>query len=150
MRRWYWLGLLPGIAVIATASVSATITYYKDVVPILQNHCQSCHRPNQLAPISFLTYRETRAWAEVIKQVVAAQKMPPAWSEDKAGLLPGKHGNLTTREISLIVTWVEEGAAAGDPHDAPPPLYFDKPARTDQPRNLPPAGSAGSSSRGSR
>jgi hypothetical protein len=126
MRRRYVLALLPAIAVIAAASVNGTVTYYKDVLPILQDRCQGCHRPNQLAPNSFLTYRETRPWAEAIKQVVAARKMPPAWSEEVATAPPISHSGLTPREIYMIVTWVEQGAVEGDPHDAPPPLYFEQ------------------------
>jgi hypothetical protein len=62
MKQPYLLVLYPLIAAFAGASVNATVTYYKDVLPILQIHCQSCHGPDHLAPISFLTYRETRPW----------------------------------------------------------------------------------------
>ena len=52
-------------------------TYYRDVLPILQQHCVSCHRPGQIAPMSFLTYADTRPWADAIKQVVSSGRMPP-------------------------------------------------------------------------
>ena len=45
------------------AQVSPEPTFHKDVLPILQKNCQTCHRPGQLAPMSFLTYQSTRPWA---------------------------------------------------------------------------------------
>jgi hypothetical protein len=125
MRRRYMLALLPGIAVIATASVNGTFTYYKDVLPILQDHCQSCHQPNGMAPSSFLTYWETRPWAATIEQVVTVHKMPPEWSEGVAVIPKHTNGGLTPREIYTIVIWVEQGAPEGDAHDAPFPIYFE-------------------------
>jgi len=141
MRRWYSLALLPGIAAVAAASVNATRTYYKDVLPILQVHCQSCHGQDRLAPISFLTYRETRPWAEAIKQVVMLRTMPPSWSEETLFVPPTEHRGLTAREADTIVTWVEEGALPGDPRDAPPPLYVDWAERSAPHQNALPGGS---------
>jgi hypothetical protein len=95
------------------------VTYYRDVAPILQEHCLSCHRPGQVAPISFLSYRSTRPWAEAIENVVVAAKMPP-WR----GAMPFEHERgLSLQEIDTIVQWVREGAVAGDPREAPPPAY---------------------------
>jgi hypothetical protein len=140
MRRWYSLALLPGIAVVAAASVNATRTFYKDVLPILQVHCLSCHGPDHLAPISFLTYRETRPWAEAMKQVVMLRTMPPSWSQQTSLFPPTEHHGLTPREVDTIVTWVEEGALAGDPRDAPSPFYVDWAERIGPASNAPPEG----------
>jgi hypothetical protein len=150
MRRWYSLALLPGIAAVAAGSVTATRTYYKDVLPILQIHCESCHGPDRVAPISFLTYRETRPWAEAMKQVVILRTMPPRWSEETLLFSPAAHRGLTAREIETIVTWVEEGALPGDPRDAPLPLYVDWAERSGPSHNALPEGSPlASFSRGS-
>ena len=54
----------------ATAKTQPAITFTKDIAPILQKSCQSCHRPGQMAPMSFLTYQEVRPWAKSIKQRV--------------------------------------------------------------------------------
>ena len=100
------------------------VTYYRDVLPILQEHCLSCHRPGQVAPISFLSYRQTRPWAEAIEHVVVTAKMPP-WR----GAIPLEHERgLSLQEIDTIEQWVREGAVAGDPNDAPPPVYEDEAA----------------------
>src|SRR5262245_30741085 len=56
-------------------------TFAKDVAPILQRSCQSCHRPGQMAPMSLLTYQDVRPWARAIKQRVAERSMPP-WGID--------------------------------------------------------------------
>ncbi|HEY7387533.1 MAG TPA: cytochrome c [Bryobacteraceae bacterium] len=98
------------------------VTYYRDVLPILQEHCLSCHRPGQVAPISFLSYRQTRPWAEAIAHVVITAKMPP-W----IGAMPFEHERgLSLQEIDTIEQWVREGAIPGDPKDAPPPVFEDE------------------------
>src|SRR5687768_12623233 len=58
------------------------VTFTKDVAPIFQESCQACHRPGSIAPMSLLTYAESRPWARSIKQKVAAREMPP-WFIDK-------------------------------------------------------------------
>src|SRR6266481_6358737 len=77
------------IAIIATAtSVSAQTageqqpTFTKDVAPILQRSCQTCHRPGSIAPMSLLTFEDARPWARAIKEKVAKREMPP-WYIDK-------------------------------------------------------------------
>ena len=107
-------------------------TFYKDVLPIAQEHCQSCHRPGQVGPFSMLDYQSARPWAEAIEEMVATRKMPPTWGDEKLRLPMENHGGLTEREISTIVTWVEQGAVAGDPHDAPPPFDFDRARQNDR------------------
>ena len=55
-----------GILAATAGSVPANVTFNKDVLPVLQNRCQGCHRPGEAAPMSFLTYKETRGWAKAI------------------------------------------------------------------------------------
>jgi hypothetical protein len=114
--------LLLAAAVIGTMSGTVrltNVTYYRDVLPVLQQHCLSCHAPGQIAPISFLSYRQTRPWADAIKQVVVTGKMPLG-----IGAVPWHREHpLSMRDIDTIVAWVDGGAVAGDPKDAPPPAY---------------------------
>jgi len=117
------IGLWLGITAAVSGTVRGTVTYYRDVLPILQNHCQSCHRPGQVAPISFMTYKETRPWAEAMKYVVLSKQMPP-WFAEQPYVLTATHGGLKTTDVDTIVKWVEQGAPAGDPRDAPPPAYY--------------------------
>src|SRR3954471_11726573 len=58
-----------------------TVTFNKDVLPILQRNCQTCHRPGEIAPMSFLTYKDARPWAKAMKQAVVSREMPP-WGAD--------------------------------------------------------------------
>jgi len=101
-------------------------TFAKDVAPIFQSHCQTCHRPNNIAPMSLLTYQDARPWARAIKQQVVQRNMPP-WFEDRAvGIQKFKNDpSLTDQEISTIAKWVDGGAPMGNPADLPPPRKFD-------------------------
>ena len=82
MVRFTIAGLLAGsLAMAADLSTSAPVTFSKDVLPILQKNCQTCHRPGQMGPMSFLTYESARPWAKAMKAAVVTRKMPP-WSAD--------------------------------------------------------------------
>src|SRR5207245_5588915 len=71
------------VAVLCTPAVAQQqVTFPKDMAPILQQHCQTCHRPATIAPMSLLTYEQTRPWAKSIKAKVVAREMPP-WFIDK-------------------------------------------------------------------
>ena len=63
----------------------AKATFYKDVLPILQNNCQSCHRPGEVAPMSLLTYEDARPWSVAIKMAVLTKKMPPWYADPEYG-----------------------------------------------------------------
>jgi mono/diheme cytochrome c family protein len=114
------------VSAFATAAPSnSSVTYYKDVAPIVQNRCQECHRPGEVAPMSFMTYDQVRPWAKAMKTAVLTKKMPP-WSADPHY---GKFSNdrsLSQAEIDTLVAWTDSGAAAGNPKDAPKPReYFE-------------------------
>jgi peroxiredoxin/mono/diheme cytochrome c family protein len=98
------------------------VTYHRDVLPILQNHCQQCHRPGGVAPFALLNYRQAVTWAADIKDYTAARKMPP-W---KAVAGPAFHNQrrLSDREIKTLAEWVDAKTPEGDPKDAPPPAKF--------------------------
>ena len=62
------------LTALLTLPLAAEVTFNKDVLPILQKHCQACHRPGEVAPMSFLTYKETRPWAKAIKASVLRRR----------------------------------------------------------------------------
>ncbi len=104
-------------------AVAGTPTYYKDVVPVLQAHCQECHRPGEVAPMSLMSYKDSRPWAKAIRQAVLLKKMPP-WSADPHY---GKFSNdrsLKQSEIDTLTAWADAGAPEGNPSDAPAPVQF--------------------------
>ena len=80
------LALSLGCAVIAAAAGSETATTFnKDILPLLQKNCQGCHRPGEVAPMSFMNYQETRPWAKAMKAAVLSKKMPPWFADAKYG-----------------------------------------------------------------
>jgi Copper type II ascorbate-dependent monooxygenase, C-terminal domain len=103
--------------------VKPQVTFNKDVAPILYARCAVCHRPNDIAPMSLLTYREARPWAVAIRQAVVQRTMPP-WHADPH---TGDYINdprLSEKEIATINDWVKSGAEEGSPQDLPPAPQF--------------------------
>ena len=75
--------VLGGMAVPAAAE--DTPTYNENVGKLLLDNCASCHRPNQVAPMSLLTYAESRPWARAIKAKVESREMPPWFADPRFG-----------------------------------------------------------------
>lgn len=126
--KWtVWAGAL---SVAFAGGAGAEVTFTKDVLPILQENCQTCHRPSgtnlsgMIAPMSFMTYEEVRPWSKAIVKAVTEKVMPP-WDAS-----PEFHGvfrnerTLTDEEIATIAAWVQQGAKRGNPDDAPAPISF--------------------------
>lgn len=107
-----------------TGAAETVPTFATDVAPILYKSCVSCHRPGQIAPMSLVTYQETRPWAKAIKQKVLAREMPP-WFADPAGSVKFRNDrSLTPEQIDTIVSWVDGGAPLGNDADLPPIPQF--------------------------
>jgi mono/diheme cytochrome c family protein len=104
-------------------SNAGSVTFNKQVLPILQKTCQSCHRPGEIAPMSFLTYQEVRPWAKGIKAAVVKRQMPP-WFADPAYGHFANDKRLTDAEIATLSAWVDGGAVEGDAKDKPAPITF--------------------------
>src|SRR5262245_27450158 len=124
------LVLVGGVAAFAAAAADApqqaTPTFYKDVLPILQDKCQSCHRPGganlggMVAPMSFTEYKETRAWAKSIARQVEAKTMPPWHASAEFHNVFENERTLDEKQIATLVSWATNGAPAGAEADAPP------------------------------
>src|SRR4051812_27354119 len=129
MRRFFVVGVLVGMAAVAapmratTGESSTGVTFNKDVLPILQKNCQTCHRPGEIAPMSFLTYKDTRPWAKAMKQAVVDRQMPP-WFADPAYGHFANDRRLSDSEIKTISAWADGGAIEGQAKDKPAPLTF--------------------------
>ena len=113
------LGVLLALPVSSIAA-DTPVTFAKDIAPILQEKCQDCHRKGSMAPMSLVTYEETRPWAKSIRQRVIARQMPP-WHIDKTvGVQQFKNDmSLSDQQIAAIVKWVDAGAPLGNPKDMP-------------------------------
>jgi hypothetical protein len=118
------LGLLTLIAAAwqtpgAAKTAISPPTFYKDVLPILQDHCQSCHRPGEVAPMPLVTYDQTRPWATAMAHAVGMKMMPPWFADPRYGHF-ANDASLTDQQIATIAAWATAGAPSGDLHDAPP------------------------------
>ncbi|MDQ2774411.1 MAG: thiol-disulfide isomerase [Acidobacteriota bacterium] len=116
--RLFSLGLVVPLVSVVAATAQSGVTFSSDVAPILYQHCVSCHHPNDIAPMSLLTYKEARPWAASIRAAVLMRKMPP-WKADPHY---GKWSNdptLTQAEIGTLRSWVDGGAPEGDPKTMP-------------------------------
>src|SRR3954467_1164236 len=106
-----------------THAAAATTTFTKDVAPILNAKCVTCHRPGEVAPMALLTYQDARPYARAIKEKVATRQMPP-WFADKSAGAFANDPTLTDAEVATITSWVDPGAPQGDPKDLPAPPQF--------------------------
>jgi hypothetical protein len=117
--------LSPDAAIYAQSRTpaAATPTFSRDVLPIFQRSCQKCHRPGSNAPMSLITFKDTRPWVRAIKARVSARQMPP-WHLDRSIGEYLDDPSLTDEQIATVVNWVDGGAPEGNPADAPPPRVF--------------------------
>lgn len=100
-------------------------TFSKDIAPIFQKSCQSCHHPGSIAPMSLVTYQDARPWARSIKTKIVTRVMPPWHIDRNVGIQKFKNDpSLSDAEIATISSWVDHGAPEGNPADMPPPLKF--------------------------
>jgi len=116
-------GLIVLSTSMANSGVKREVTFNKDIAPILYKNCAECHRPNDIAPMALMTYKEARPWARSIKEKVLTRDMPP-WSPDpKYGEFTNDH-RLAQNDIDTIVAWVDQGAKEGDAKDLQPVPEF--------------------------
>ncbi len=115
------------VAPISTGSLSAAPpaapTFNKDVLPILQKNCQECHRPGAIAPMSFITFRDTRPYARAIAKAVVNRTMPPWFADPSVGHFENSRF-LSEPEIATLTAWAENGSLEGDAKDRPAPVVF--------------------------
>ena len=99
---------------------STAPTYYRDVLPILRQHCVACHRGGGIAPMSFETYETARRYAYLIRNVTRDKAMPPPFSIPLVGRVTNDP-SLSPAQIAALATWANLKAPRGDSHDAPAP-----------------------------
>jgi len=119
---------LSAVAVAFLTAAHATVTFTRDVAPILQQKCQVCHQPDSIGPMPLITYDDAREYADKIKRKVSQRLMPP-WHIDRTiGIQEFKNDrSLSDEQIAKLVAWVDGGTPLGDPKDMPPPAKFPDP-----------------------
>ncbi|MBI3683118.1 MAG: cytochrome c [Acidobacteria bacterium] len=117
------VGFVFQFAAAAASKPAAPVTFYKDVLPVLQKNCQECHRPGEAAPMTFMTYQQVRPWAKAIRATVLGKKMPPWFADPSHGRFSNARV-LSQAEIDTLVAWADAGAPEGKAKDAPPPAEW--------------------------
>ena len=125
MIHFVRIGLLIVPMAVAAYGAEGAVTFSKDVAPILERSCQNCHRPESIAPMPLLTYKQARPWARSIKEKVVRRQMPPWHIDRNVGITKFKDDpSLTDQEIATIAAWVDQGAPEGNPADLPSARRF--------------------------
>jgi hypothetical protein len=108
-----------------SSSQLADVTFHRDVEPILQRSCQSCHVSGGIAPFPLMTFADAVPVAADMATQTAAKVMPPwhAQNTDECTVPLGWKNDvrLSDAQIATLQAWVDAGKPEGDPADAPPP-----------------------------
>jgi mono/diheme cytochrome c family protein len=99
------------------------VTFNKDIAPIFFNNCVQCHRSGEIAPMSLVSFKDSRPWARSIKEKVVTGVMPPWHADPHYGEFSNDR-RLSQKDIDTIVAWVDQGANEGNPKDLPPAPQF--------------------------
>jgi peroxiredoxin len=94
------------------------VTFAEHIAPLMQKHCQVCHRPGTTAPFSLITYKQVASKADMIAEVVTEQRMPPWYASPEHGKFANQR-QVTAEERDLVVQWVRSGKAMGDEAQLP-------------------------------
>src|SRR5438552_13467882 len=101
------------------------VTYTKQVARILQNRCQSCHRPDQAAPFSLLAYEDVVKHGRMLKEVTTQRRMPPWHADPRYGHFTNNR-SMTREEIETLAAWVDAGMPRGEAKDLPAAINWPK------------------------
>jgi hypothetical protein len=123
MSRALVIAALLTASFLAASAQEKPTTFYKNVVPILQNHCQVCHRTGEIAPMPLVTYDDVKPWVAAMKTAVQSKQMPPWFADPRYGKF-SNDPSLSNAEIATIVKWADAHAPAGDPKEAPDPPHW--------------------------
>lgn len=118
------LSLAASLLIASGANAAEKITFHRDVLPILQNRCQECHRDGEIGPFALMDYKDEAKKARNLVASVGSRQMPP-WKPVDG--IPMQHDRRMTKlEIETLTSWIADGTLEGDPIDAPKPRAFPK------------------------
>src|ERR1035438_1326914 len=106
--------------------------FYRDVLPILQSHCQKCHRDGEIAPFPLVTYAQARPYAAEIRNQTGARNMPPWFADPCCGHF-ANDPSLAPEQIATLAAWADAHAPAGNPRAAPPEAHWSRGWNIDKP-----------------
>lgn len=99
------------------------VTYAKQIASLLENRCVSCHRPGEVGPMALTDYDEVVGWADMIREVVQAERMPPWTANPEYGHF-ANDARLSDDEKQLLYTWIDNGCPQGDLSEMPKPRVW--------------------------
>lgn len=102
---------------------SSSVTFCRDIAPIMIANCVDCHREGETAPFPLISYKDVSKRAKQIAAVTKSRFMPPWKPKPGFGHFRGER-RLSKRQIALIAAWANGGKALGDPDDLPPQPKF--------------------------
>lgn len=105
------------------AANAPSVTFSKQIAPIVYNNCSSCHRPGEAAPFSLLSYQDVAKRGRLIAGVTKSKYMPP-WKAEHTSFDFKDERRLKDSDIALIAQWVKDGMPEGDPAETPAPPKF--------------------------
>lgn len=105
------------------ATPTGDVTYTKHIAKILNSRCVECHRRGEIGPFTLTSYQDVLGWEETILEVIADKRMPPWNANPRFGHFKNDP-TLSTTEVNLLKTWVENGMPEGNPVDLPDPPEF--------------------------
>lgn len=109
------------------------VTYHKDVAPIVLKHCSNCHHEGTAAPFALMSYEDVVSNADMIREVVRDETMPP-WYAHRAHGKFQNDASLTEGDKTKLLAWLDSDRQAGDVAAAPPlPQYADAKWRIGEP-----------------
>jgi hypothetical protein len=123
LKRLAAIALYASVLLAARNNAGPPPSFYKDVLPILQQHCQSCHRAGEPTPMPLLDFSGTKPWTRTIFEAITSRRMPPWYADPSIGHFANDR-SLSSAEIQTISAWVAAGAQPGDPKEAPKPLHW--------------------------
>ena len=114
----------------------STISYSKDVVPILMDKCVDCHQPNGIAPWHMTNYQMVKTFAPMIREAIRRDRMPP-FDADNHYRAFAKNENLSADETKTLIHWIEAGAPSDIAEGGEDPLVKGVAGRPDWPLGEP-------------
>jgi mono/diheme cytochrome c family protein len=117
-RSSFWLFLTTTFLLLPLAVQGSTVTFNKDIAPIIYHNCSPCHRPGEAAPFTLLSYDDVAKKSATIAKATSKRLMPP-WKAQPASFPYRDERRLTDQQIALIQDWVKAGKPEGNPADKP-------------------------------
>lgn len=124
------------LAVGLEVSGDDVLTYYRDAKPIFDERCGSCHATGGIGPFPLTSYDEITPLGQLVHEALEVGEMPP-WPPGGECASYEHDRSLTDRELDVLLSWIEQGMAAGDPRDEPPPPEPPEPVAFDTVLSIP-------------